>query len=356
MDTIKIILPAVLTFFIGISITPFVTDFLYKNKMWKKQVKSVASFGMSNEVFRSLHSENEVKTPRLGGSIIWLSVLISTAIVWFFSKVPSMDIFSKLEFVSRDQTWVPFAAFFFGALIGLIDDMLEIKGLGGNISGGLSLKKRLAIVGMIGVVVAVWFHLKLDVSAINLPFFGAWHIGWLIVPLFTAVIMAIYSGGIIDGVDGLAGGVFATIFAAYGVIAFSLNQINLGAFCAAIVGGILAFLWFNIPPARFYMSETGSMALTIALSIVAFMTDRIGGGYGLFVLPIIALPLILTSLSVIVQLTYKKFTGGKKIFLSTPIHHHFEAIGWPKYKVTMRYWVFSFICAGLGIVISFSLI
>ena len=138
------------------------------------------------------------------------------------------------------------------------------------------------------------------------------------------------------------------MFAAYGGIAFYQQQIDLAAFCATIAGGILAFLWFNIPPARFYMTETGTMGLTITLTVVAFMTDTLGGGYGLLVLPIIALPLVITVLSNIIQIASKKFRG-KKVFLVAPLHHHFEAIGWPSYKVTMRYWVFSLVCAILGI-------
>jgi phospho-N-acetylmuramoyl-pentapeptide-transferase len=161
-----------------------------------------------------------------------------------------------------------------------------------------------------------------------------------------------YSGGVIDGVDGLAGGVFAVAFGAYTIIAYSNNQIDLAAFCALIVGSILSFLWFNIPPARFYMSETGSMALTITLTTVALMTDQLGEGVGLIVLPIIALPLVLTVLSVMIQLISKKIRKGKKIFYSTPIHHHFEALGWPSYKVTMRYWIFSVISATLGVILS----
>jgi phospho-N-acetylmuramoyl-pentapeptide-transferase len=152
--------------------------------------------------------------------------------------------------------------------------------------------------------------------------------------------------------DGLSGGVFACIFGAYAAIAFSLNQIDLAAFSATLAGAILAFLWFNIPPARFYMTETGSMALTVALSIVAFMTDSIGGGFGFFVLPIIAFPLIASAGSSFMQIYYKRLTGGKKIFLSAPLHHHFEALGWPSYKVVMRYWVLSVIFAIIGVIVA----
>nr|MBA3550801.1 phospho-N-acetylmuramoyl-pentapeptide-transferase [Patescibacteria group bacterium] len=166
------------------------------------------------------------------------------------------------------------------------------------------------------------------------------------------VVMALYSGGVIDGIDGLSGGVFASMFFAYGGIAFYQQQIDLAAFCAVLVGTILAFLWFNIPPARFYMSETGSMSLTITLAVVAFMTDALVGGYGFLVLPIIALPLLVTSASVIIQLLSKKFRDGKKVFRVAPLHHHFEAIGWPAYKVTMRYWIISIICAVLGMILA----
>jgi phospho-N-acetylmuramoyl-pentapeptide-transferase len=185
-----------------------------------------------------------------------------------------------------------------------------------------------------------------------LPGLGYTYLGWLIIPFFVLTMMFIYAGGVIDGVDGLAGGVFTIAFAAYAIIAFFNNQIDLAAFCALIVGGTLSFLWFNIPPARFYMSETGSMALTITLTTIAFMTDKLGDGAGLIVLPIIALPLVVTVLSVMIQLASKKFRNGKKIFHSTPIHHHFEALGWPSYKVTMRYWILSVVCATLGVIIS----
>src|SRR3989338_1193079 len=183
------------------------------------------------------------------------------------------------DFLSRNQTWLPLATLIFGALVGLIDDYLEVKGdrVNGK-SGGLSLKKRLAIVSSIALAVAFWFYIKLDVTGIGMPFTngGEFYLGPIFIILFLFTALFIYAGGIIDGLDGLAGGVFTTMFAAYGGIAFYQQQIDLAAFCAALAGGLLAFLWFNIPPARFYMSETGTMGLTITLTVVAFMTDRLG--------------------------------------------------------------------------------
>lgn len=352
LDVVKILLPTVLAFLIGIGITPTITNYLYANKMWKKKVKSVTVDGREATVFMSLHKDKEINTPRMGGSIIWLSAFISAFIIWFLAKIVHLESFVSLEFISRNQTWIPFCTLLLGALVGLVDDMMEIRGVGDQKAGGLSAKKRLLFVAFIATIIASWFYSKLGISAVFLPIFGYFDLGLLFIPFFILTMLFIYSGGVIDGVDGLAGGVFTIAFAAYGLIAFSNNQLDLAAFCGLIVGSILAFLWFNIPPARFYMSETGSMALTITLTTIALMTDKLGGGAGLIVLPIIALPLVITVLSVMVQLASKKFRNGKKIFLSTPIHHHFEALGWPSYKVTMRYWIFSIISATLGVIIS----
>ncbi len=182
-------------------------------------------------------------------------------------------------------------------------------------------------------------------SSVFIPFFGEIDLGLLFIPLFIITMLALFSGGVIDGIDGLSGGIFAAIFAAYGGIAFSQNQIDLAAFCAVIVGGILAFLWFNIPPARFYMGETGILGLTAALAVVAFLTKSV------LVLPIIAFPLFAASGSVIIQLVSKKYFG-RKVFRVATIHHHFEALGWPSYKVTMRFWIISVVLAVVGMVIA----
>jgi len=207
-------------------------------------------------------------------------------------------------------------------------------------------------VGVISVLIAGWFYFKLEVDTLGVPFAPDFYIGFLIIPFFIIVALAIYAGGVIDGIDGLSGGVFGAIFAAYAGVAFYQQQIDLAAFCAMIVGAILSFLWFNIPPARFYMSETGTMGLTLTLATVAFMTDSLGEGHGVFALPIIAFPLVVTVASNIIQLASKKLRSGKKIFLVAPLHHHFEAIGWPPYKVTMRYWVLSIIFALFGLIIA----
>lgn len=351
INIIKVILPSVVSFIVGIFITPILTEYLYKNKMWKKKVKSVSIDGGSTPIFSSLHADRELNTPRMGGIIIWSSVLITTFTFWILALIFD-GTFSKLDFLSRDQTWIPLTVLILGAAIGLLDDILEVKWTGGNYAGGLSLGKRLFFVAIISFLISLWFYFKLDVTTVNIPFIFGADMGVYFFPVFILITLFIYSGGIIDGIDGLAGGVFASIFFAYAGIAFFQDQINLAAFCTVVVGAILSFLWFNIPPARFYMSETGSMALTLTLAIVAFMTDSMADGRGILVLPVIAFLPIITSLSVIIQVLSKKIRNGKKVFIVAPLHHHFEALGWPAYKVTMRYWVISIICAIFGIILA----
>lgn len=354
IDIVKVFLPAVGAFVLGVLMTPLLTNYLYSHKMWKKKSGKVALDGKEAAVFNELHKEKEVNTPRMGGIIIWASSSIIILSIWLMAKLFPGEILNKLDFLSRSQTWVPLGTLILGAIAGLIDDYLEVtrSRTENGKNGGLSKTVRLTVVSVIALVCALWFYFKLDVSGIGLPFgLGELYLGPLFILLFLLTSLFIYAGGVIDGIDGLSGGVFASIFAAYGGIAFYQNQIDLAAFCAAVVGGILAFLWFNIPPARFYMTETGSMGLTITLTVVAFMTDRLGEGYGFLVLPIIALPLVVTVLSNLLQVFSKKFRG-KKLFRIAPLHHHFEAIGWPSYKVTMRYWVISLVCAILGITLA----
>lgn len=351
-DVVKVFFPLTVSFFLGIVLTPALTSYLYSHSMWKKKAKAIAPDGRGTPIFNMLHKDKEVGTPKMGGIVIWLSAILTMFFIWIAAKIFPGDVISKLDFMSRGQTWLPLIALLTGALVGLLDDYMDISGIAGWPAGGLSLRKRLYVVGTVGLLAALWFYFKLDVSSVTLPFLGIVQMGWLFIPFFILVTAGIYSGGVIDGLDGLAGGIFSIIFSTYGAIAFYQSQFNLAAFCAVIVGGLLAFLWFNIPPARFYMSETGSMALTLALAIVAFMTDTVGEGKGIAVLPIVALPLVVTTLSNIIQLTSKRFRNGKKVFEVAPLHHHFEAIGWPAYKVTMRYWVIGIVCAAIGLIVA----
>ena len=352
IDIVKVFTASSLAFIVGMLITPVVTHYLYKYKAWKKNNVPVATDGRPAPISQKLHNDENKKTPRMGGVVVWASAFITILIIWLISKIFPTDLTVKLDFLSRDQTWIPLFTLMAGSLVGMIDDILEVKGNSKRLAGGLSSKKRLFVVGIISLFVAWWFFAKLGVTSIGFPFLEDINIGILFIPFFVFTALCVYMSGVIDGLDGLSGGVFASMFTAYAGIAFYQQQINLAAFCALIVGGILAFLWFNIPPARFYMSETGMMGLTITLTVVAFMTDSLGGGHGVFVLPIIALPLVVTVLSSTIQLASKRFRNGKKVFQVAPLHHHFEAIGWPREKVVMRYWIISVMVAIIGVSIA----
>lgn len=342
-DALRIFLPAVLSFIIGVGLTPLLTYFLYKYQFWKPKAGKKAFDGSEATLRNKLHESRDTGVPFGGGIIVWVSVALTAALLYALAKFAPGS-YDALSFLSRNQTWVPLAAFLAGSVVGLCDDFFEARG-----KGGIKLRARLLFVAVIAALCGWWFYDKLGVSAIS--FFDpvqTLHVGILFIPVFVLVALFIYAGGVIDGIDGLSGGIFAIIFAAYGALAFLQNQMDLAGLCAAITGGLLAFLWFNIPPARYYLSETGSMGLTIVLTVVAFLTDLGGEGKGVLALPVIALPLFATVVSNVLQIFWKKIFR-KKLFKIAPLHHHFEAIGWPAYKVTMRYWVVGVICATLGL-------
>ena len=344
MDILKIIFPTVLTFFIGIAITPFFTRYFYRYKMWKKSARIEAG---TSAAFNNIHNtEHETSTPRIGGVIIWASVLFTVCIIYLLSLVSPSDLTVKLNFFSRSQTLVPLGAFFFAAFVGFVDDILQISGWGAYARDALVYRKvKIVLVVLIGLVISLWFYYKLDFSSIHIPFGGSLELGIVFIPFFIMVMLSTFSTSVIDGLDGLSGGVLASVFSAFAVIAFVNNQIDISALSGALAGGILAFLWFNVPPARFYMGETGILALTVVLAVIAFLTDTV------LLLPIIAFPLVVTSLSVIIQIVSYKFFNKHRVFKVAPLHHHFQAIGWPREKVVMRYWIVSVISAITGVIL-----
>ena len=343
---IKILIPATTAFIIGILITPLVTRYLYKYKVWKKTGGKTALYGTEAIEFNRLKGDGETKTPRMGGIIIWGSVLLTLVVLMLIERTnQGSPILSELDFFSRSQTWIPLCTLMIGAAVGLINDFYDVVH-GGK---GLRLSVRIVIITILSCLIGWWFYSKLGVVSIGIPFDGELYVGFLIIPFFVLLTNALYASGVIDGIDGLSGGVFAAIFSSYAGVALIQSQYDIAALCATIAGGVLAFTWFNIPPARFWMTETGSMALTLTLSVIVLMTDNLGEGHGISLLLIIGLPLVATVVSNILQISYRKATG-KKLFRIAPLHHHFEAIGWPSYKVTMRYWIISILCAILGII------
>jgi len=319
-NIIKVFSQAVLAFLVAMALTPIVTRFLYKFGI-RKQIRE------GKEVFSALHAA-KAGTPTMGGVIVWSTTAILT-----------------LAFnLSREQTYLPLFALITVAILGIIDDILNVRGVGKH--KGLRMRQKLLWQLAIAGIGAWWFYYKLGWNSIHIPAVGDIAIGFWYIPLFILVIVACANAvNITDGLDGLSGGTLALAYLAFGILAYLQGNFGVAIFCATIVGALLAFLWFNIYPARFFMGDTGSMALGATLGVIALMTNQV------LVLPIVGAVFVLETLSVLVQVSYRKLTGGKKLLRSAPIHHHFEALGWPETKVTMRFWVVGAVCAVLGLVV-----
>jgi phospho-N-acetylmuramoyl-pentapeptide-transferase len=309
-------------FILAMAWTPILTKLLYKWHVWKHVERIDAP------VFNKLHKPKE-NTPVMGGLLIWVTALVITLI---FN-------------LSRAQTYLPLFALVSFGVLGAVDDILNVRGTGKfkGLRGRHKILWQLAI----AILGAWWFYYKLGWNHIHIPGVGDFTIGLWYIPLFIFVIVASANAvNLTDGLDGLAGGLSTFVFFILGATAFVKGDFGIAAFCGTIVGATLAFLWFNIYPARFFMGDTGSLALGAAMGVVAMLTDSA------IVLPIIAFIFVIETLSVIIQRCYKKITGGKKIFLSTPIHHHLEAKGWPEPKIVMRFWVLGAVMATIGFVIA----
>lgn len=338
-QVIKIFFLTTFSFIIAMAWTPLLLRFLYKYKLGK-QIRDESSA----PIYSSLHKK-KAGTPTMGGLLIWVTVLFIALLFDSLARWSGLPLFEKLNFLSRPQTLLPLGALVASAMVGFFDDLFNIHRIGPN-GGGFRMRHRLIIYTLIAIVGAWWFYFKLDWDTIRVPFLGDFAIGLWYIPIFIFVIVATaFSVNEIDGLDGLAGGTLLAAFAAYGVIAFVQGRYDLAVFCGVIVGALLAFLWFNIYPAKFFMGDTGAMSLGVTLGIMAMLTNTV------FILPIVGLLFVLESLSVIVQLISKKLRK-KKIFLSTPIHHHLEAIGWPEPKIVMRFWVIAGVMAVIGVILT----
>lgn len=337
---IRILVLTALAFIFTISWTPILTHFLYKYKMGK----SIRSNG-STPVYSQMHA-HKAGTPTMGGLLIWVTTLIFCLVFFYLPKVLPFEIFKNFNFLSRSETLLPLGALVATALVGLFDDWLDIRQKGTKGGGGLTVKYRLAVYTLIALVGAWWFYSKLEWDVFHVPFLGNFQIGWPYILIFLIVIVSTaFSVNETDGLDGLAGGTLLISFASYIVIAFVLGRYDLAAFCGVIIGALLAFLWFNINPARFIMGDTGAMSLGVTLGVIAMLTNTA------LILPFLGFIFVVESASVIIQVCSRKLRNGKKVFKSAPIHHHFEAKGWPEPKVVMRFWLLAGVVAGIGLTI-----
>lgn len=326
-ETLDLFLLGVFSFAVAILLTPIYTHFAYKHKFWKRS-RTHSTTGEKLEIISKFRIKRQV--PLMAG-------LVTIATITIVTVIGNLD---------RNQTWLPLAALIGGGFVGLIDDIINIRGKGGTFAG-LRPKVKFLMITAVALAAALFFYYKLGFSTIYVPFTGSVELGLLVIPLFTFVVVGTGNAvNITDGVDGLAGGLLGTAFGAFGAIAMLQGNFGIAGFCFTVVGAILAYLWFNIPPARFFMGDVGSFGLGTSLGVVAMLTDT------LLLLPVIGFIFVMETASVIINITSKKLRNGKRVFLSSPIHHHFEATGWPKTKVTMRFWVLGQVFAFVGIIIA----
>lgn len=330
-DLTSVFMLSVAAFLMAMFLTPFYTYVAYRYRFWKKQ-RSTSTTGEVLKVFTKLHEAKFKRNiPTMAGMIGVVSIVVVTL---FFN-------------LDRSETWLPLAALVAAGGVGLLDDVINIRGQGLGVAG-LRSSIKFMLITTIALVLGWWFFATLGYDIVHIPFVGSIDIGWLIVPLF---VLAVVSTGnavnISDGLDGLAGGLLAISYGAFGVIALAQGHVMLAGFCFTVLGALLSYLWFNIYPARFFMGDVGSFAFGTTLGVVAMMTNT------LFLLPIIGIVFVVEGGSSLIQIVSKK-VFNRRVFISAPIHHHLEAVGWPETKITMRFWVIGCICGFIGLLLAFA--
>jgi phospho-N-acetylmuramoyl-pentapeptide-transferase len=359
-EIIKIIIFTIISFVIAFLWAPHLINLLTWMKFWKKKSRSLDTNGQELVVTKEFYkNEKDVHTPRAGGLLIWITVVGIALSFWMIFKIsPENSTLQFLNFIDKRVTWIPLATLVFSAILGFIDDTMVTMEAGGNYhAGGLQLRQRVMIIAFISFLAGLWFHFKLTDLATGVNFlhkvalpgftldlkwfspafsiFGLFvPAGWALIPLTVVVVLSCWAGSVIDGFDGLAAGCFIPVYMAFAGIALYDSQYKMATFLMVTVGATVAYLWYNIAPAKFYMGDTGSTALLVTIAIVAILLNKI------WLLPIAAIMMYVTMMSNVIQIFSKK-VFKRKVFLAAPIHHHFEAIGIPRQTIVYRYWMVS---------------
>lgn len=268
-------------------------------------------------------------TPTMGGLMITVPVIVTTII---------------FNLTGRLSMLLPIGVLTSAAILGALDDRMSLVG---SMRGGMTARiKMLCLLG-IALVAALILYFPLGLRTVFVPWLGKYSIG----PIYIVLAVIGISGSanavnLTDGLDSLAGGTAAVAFVAYGIIAYLQGQVQVVTFCFMMVGALLGFLWFNAHPAQVIMGDTGALAIGAALATAAFMTGQ------WLLLPVVGFVFVLETVSVMLQVAYFKRTKGKRIFKSTPIHIHFELLGWSETQVTMRFWLIGMMVGLLGVALA----
>jgi len=281
------------------------------------------------------HHNVKMGTPTMGGILFIIPVLLLTGLL------------NAANFIGLDvigsSVLVPLIVLVAYSALGAIDDWEGIRGK----RKGEGMSARAKFLGQVVLALGTAYVLKnfLDVPEMILPGIqGEIELGWWYIPVAAFIIVSESNAiNFTDGLDGLAGLISATAFAAFGGIALMQGQLFLARFCFTVVGALFGFLWFNVHPAELFMGDTGSLSLGATLAVVALMT-----GQWPLLLVIAIIPLS-EALSVVIQISYFKLTKGKRFFKMTPIHLHFELLGWSETQVVQRFWLIALLAAMVGV-------
>ncbi|MFL5762039.1 MAG: phospho-N-acetylmuramoyl-pentapeptide-transferase [Thermomicrobiales bacterium] len=272
-------------------------------------------------------------TPTMGGVMITITVVALTLV---------------FNLAGRMSMLLPIGVLVAAATLGAIDDRMNLVG---GVKRGMTARFKFAWLSVFGIVAALILYLPdpygLGLHHVYIPFLGRYSVGILYLPIAAFAIIAMANAvNFADGLDTLAGGLGAIAFVAYGIIAYQQGQIGVVTFCFLMVGACMGFLWFNAHPAQVFMGDTGALAIGAALATAAFMTGQ------WLLLPVVGLVFVAEVLSVVLQVAYFKVTKGKRIFKMTPLHHHFELLGWSETQVTIRFWMVGMMAGLIGVALA----
>jgi len=305
--------------------------FVLSVAMGQPLVEFLRRRGLGKEISSDGPSSHLTKagTPTMGGVLIFALVLPITL---------AANITGRLSIL------LPLGTIVAAGLLGLVDDLRTIIG---KARTGLNKRLKVLLLTALSLTATLVLYFALDVQDVKIPWAGQFDLGPGYIPLAIIIILFTTTAvAITDGLDGLAGGTSAIAFLAYGVIALLQEQIYLATFCFTVVGATAGFLWYNSYPAQVFMGDTGALALGSSLAVVALMT-----GHWLL-LPIIGIVFVLEGLSDVIQIAYFRLTGGKRIFRMSPLHHHFELLGWSEPQVVMRFWLLGIMGSLLGVTLA----
>jgi len=332
LNLVKLVSVGILSFLTSFLLTPLYLRLALKFDLTDKPHREDAPIATQT-------LKEKEGTPTMAGVLIWLPPLI-LALLFFLLKNLFDGFFEFFNFVSRRETYLPLAGLFLGGFFGLVDDLLRQKN-----RIGFRRRDTFLVYLTIGLVFAWWFIAKLNFNFIDIVdnrfYVGTLFFLFYFLFIFLAVVL---SGDITDGVDGLFGGLSFSIILVLTIFAFLNQDYNLATFGGALLGSLISYLWFNFYPAKFFDGNTGSFSVGISIVLMSFFTQST------LLLPLLAPIFVLEAGSVILQVFSKKLFK-RKIFLSTPIHHHFKAIGWHEANITFRFWLINIIGSILAVIL-----